>query len=149
MYKNEAPTVSVSDIRMVSGDSRITAAISVNDEDSYRGDLKIEFPSSPKNGIVAVSSDKETLIYRADDGFVGEDIFTVRVTDGFNYSEEVSVTVTVEPNSAQTVSQSGESTTEEDEGNKPDESLLVVIIFSVVGAIFAITVILKVKNKKR
>ena len=130
LYKNVAPTVSVSDIRMVAGDSRITAAISVADEDSYRGDLRIEFPTSPKNGSVAVSSDKETLIYRADDGFVGEDSFTVRVTDGFNYSEEVSVTVTVEPNSAQNVSQEdSESANANDDSQKTDNSFLIIIIF--------------------
>jgi VCBS repeat-containing protein len=136
---------------MVAGDSRITAAITVVDEDSYRGDLKIEFPSSPKNGIVAVSSDKETLIYRADDGFVGEDSFTVRVSDGFNYSEEISVTVTVEPNSAQTVSQQESDVSEiTEENDKKDNSIWIVIIFSLVGAAFAVVVILQViKNKKR
>ena len=112
--------------------------------------MRIEFPTSPKNGSVAVSSDKETLIYRADDGFVGEDSFTVRVTDGFNYSEEVSVTVTVEPNSAQNVSQDGSETVDTDiDSQKTDNSFLIIIIFSVVGAIFLLAVVVKVKNNKK
>lgn len=151
LYKNVAPTVSVSDIRMVAGDSRITAAITVSDEDSYRGDLRIDFPDSPKNGVVAVSSDKETLIYRADDGFVGEDTFTVRVSDGFNYSEEVSVTVTVEPNSLQNVSQEESEVSQiEETPEKDNKTLIVIAIFALVATVFVITIASKTsKNKKR
>ena len=96
-YKNTAPTVEVGDMELTEGDSRGIVSINITDEDSYWGDVKVEFPQEPKNGNVAAAANKKSLVYKANDGFVGEDSFTVVVTDGFNRSEEVTVKVTVLP----------------------------------------------------
>ncbi len=148
LYKNEAPTVSVSDLRMVSGDSRITAEINIEDADSYRGDLKIEFPQKPQNGIVAVSSDKETLIYRADEGFVGHDSFTIRVSDGFNYSEEISVNVTVEPK-VFSESSAAEETSVSDDSEEGKPNLTIWIAVAALILTFLIVIAIIKKEKKR
>lgn len=97
-YSNLAPTIEVSDtMELTEGDSRGMVEISIVDDDSYWGDVKIEFPNEPQNGSVAAAANKKTLIYRAYRGFVGEDSFTVVVTDGFNRSNEVTVNVKVLP----------------------------------------------------
>lgn len=96
-YKNEAPSVTVSDIELVQGDSRAMVDIVITDNDSYWGDISVEFPTEPTHGNVAVAATKKTIIYRADKDFVGEDSFTLVVTDGFNRSEEVAVKVNVLP----------------------------------------------------
>ena len=150
IYKNEPPTVSVGDIELVAGDSRVTADIEITDADSYWGDIAIEFVKMPEHGRVTVAASKKTLIFRADEGFVGNDSFVLRVTDGFNYSEELTVNVTVHEKTE--VSQS-ESTPEEDSSNSSpikdkSASVWLVVLLSLLGlAIVAVAAAAIIKRK--
>lgn len=94
-YSNAAPKVSVSDIEMVYGDKRATVDIMITDPDSYWNNITVEFPTPPQHGSVASAAGNRKLVYSPDDEFFGEDSFTVLVSDGFNYSEEVTVKVSV------------------------------------------------------
>lgn len=151
VYKNEAPTVSVDDIELMAGDSRAIADIKITDADSYWGDITVEFPTMPENGRVTVAAGNKTLIYRANDGFVGSDSFTVLVSDGFNYSEEIVVNVTV---NVPEISE-GESSAIDDNsdvGDKHTEKEIpvwLIIVLAVLGtAIIAVAVIAIAKRKK-
>lgn len=151
VYKNEAPVVSVNDIELVAGDSRVMADISIVDSDSYWGDIQVEFPNAPKNGIVTVAASKKTLVYRADDGFVGEDSFTIRVSDGFNTSEEITVKVTVTApeisESAPDVNSESDPTVDVGHGEVP---LWLIILLSVlVLAIIAVAAVMVIKHKNK
>lgn len=95
-YSNLPPILETeSEIELVNGDTNITLNLSVNDDDSYFDDIKIEFPRMPAHGNVAAAANKKSLIFSTDQGFEGEDSFTVRVTDGFGYSEEHEIKVAV------------------------------------------------------
>ncbi len=95
-YENLAPQLELQDsYELHSGDSGITIDISIIDGDSYWNDILVEFPVMPSHGNVVASANKKELIYNVEEGFVGEDSFTVRVTDGFGYSEEKAVSILV------------------------------------------------------
>ncbi len=149
-YKNETPVLEeIQDIEMVSGDSRAVSEIKFTDDDSYWGDIKVEFTKQPAHGVVTVAADKRSLIYRADRNYVGEDTFTVRINDGFNSSEErvVNVTVTASEEMSDESSVSDDISNEEDGNDKTP--LWLIILLSVLGlAIVAVAVALILKNKK-
>ncbi len=154
-YKNEAPDVEVSDIELVEGDSRGMVDIVITDGDSYWGDISVEFPQEPANGNVAVAANKKTLIYRADKGFVGEDSFTVVVTDGFNRSEEVNVKVTVLPLETSNDESQNESdasvggliTEPQIENGVP--TWLIVLLSVLGGAIIVVAAVMIIKRKNK
>ncbi len=150
-YKNEAPQVEVDDFELLAGDKRAMADIKITDADSFWGDITVEFVKMPEHGGVTVAASKKTLIFRADDGYVGSDSFTLRVSDGFNYSEEITVNVTVnEP----AVNESSESNSDESSqsangGEKDGTPLWLVILLSVLGvAVVAVAAAVVVKKKK-
>ncbi len=150
-YKNEAPSVEVSDIELVSGDSRVTSDIKITDADSYWGDISVEFVKMPEHGGVTVAASKKTLIFRADEGFVGNDSFVLRVSDGFNYSEEITVNVTVNERIANESSQStGSESSQSDNDNENEGApLWLIVLLSVLGvAIIAVAVAVVLKKKK-
>jgi hypothetical protein len=149
-YKNEAPTVSVQDIEAVAGDSRVMADIVITDSDSFWGDITVEFPQKPAHGIVTVAANKKTLIYRIDDGFVGEDSFTVTVNDGFNRSEEVTVKVTVSDIEVSDPTQSEESQTQDptdgtDQSGMPNWLKLLLGALAVAAAVIGFIIFRKRK----
>ncbi len=95
-YENLAPQLELEtnhDLHF--GDSGITIDIDITDGDSYWYDIVVEFPVLPKHGNVVASSNKKELIYNVDEGFMGEDSFTVRVTDGFGYSVQQTVNLSI------------------------------------------------------
>lgn len=95
-YNNLPPTVELeTSVEILYGDNQITLDIEIKDIDSYGEDISVEFPIRPQHGKVVASAGKNKLIYSVDDGFVGEDSFTVCISDGFNRSEPVSVLVSV------------------------------------------------------
>ena len=150
-YKNEAPQVEVDDFELLAGDKRAMADIKITDADSFWGDITVEFVKMPEHGGVTVAASKKTLIFRADDGYVGSDSFTLRVSDGFNYSEEITVNVTVnEP----AVNESSESNSDESSqsangGEKDGTPVWLVILLSVLGvAVVAVAAAVVVKKKK-
>lgn len=150
VYKNEAPTISVDDIELVSGDSRVTAEMNITDEDSYWGDIKVEFTAMPEHGRVTVAGSNKMLVFRADEGYVGNDSFTLYVTDGFNKSEEITVNVTVHekeniPQNESLSEESSSAPTGEKENTPP---LWLIILLSLLGlAIVAVAVAAIVKRK--
>ena len=82
-------------VEMLYGDNRITIDLNIKDVDSYSEDILVEFPTQPQNGKVVASAGNNKLIYSLDEGFVGEDSFTVCISDGFNRSEPVEVSILV------------------------------------------------------
>ncbi|MBR5780173.1 MAG: DUF4855 domain-containing protein [Clostridia bacterium] len=153
-YSNVAPKVTVGDMELTEGDSRGMVDIVIDDADSYGGDIKIEFPSEPKNGSVTAAANKKSLIYRAYRGFVGEDSFTVVVTDGFNRSEEITVNVKVLP-----LETSGEETDTESESSldntvtepADDKGMpiwLIALLAALGLAIVAVAAVMIFKHKK-
>lgn len=151
VYKNTAPEVSVEDIELVAGDSRVMADMIITDSDSYWGDITVEFPRKPANGSVAVAANKKTLIYRANDGFVGEDSFTVSVSDGFNRSSEVTVKVTVSAPEASVGGESeiSQSVSDPDGHNEGEMPLWLMLVLVVLGAlIIIVAAVMIIKRKK-
>lgn len=153
-YRNSAPVVEVEDMELTEGDSRGMVSINITDDDSFWGDVKIEFPQEPKNGSVAAAANKKTLIYRANNGFVGEDSFTVVVTDGFNRSEEVAVKVTVLPlevsedeSTEESDASSGDITTEPQE-EKGMPAWLIALLSVLGAAVIAVAAVMIIKHKK-
>ncbi len=143
VYKNEAPKAEVQDIEMVAGDSRVTADIKITDTDSYWGDVTVEFVKMPEHGGVTVAASKKTLIFRADDGYIGTDSFVLRVSDGFNYSEEITVNVTVNEPVVNENDSSGENESTVPSGAQSNKTvpLWLIILLSVLGlAIVAVAV---------
>lgn len=153
-YRNSAPVVEVEDMELTEGDSRGMVSINITDDDSFWGDVKIEFPQEPKNGSAAAAANKKTLIYRANNGFVGEDSFTVVVTDGFNRSEEVTVKVTVLPlevsedeSTEESDASSGDITTEPQE-EKGIPAWLIALLAVLGAAVIAVAAVMIIKHKK-
>ncbi|MBQ9848583.1 MAG: DUF4855 domain-containing protein [Clostridia bacterium] len=153
-YKNLAPEVSVSDIEMVSGDKRSMVDIVITDPDSYWENVSIEFPTMPQHGRVASAAGKKTLIYSPDENFVGEDSFTVIVSDGFNYSEEITVKVTVsEPQSsvgAESSQPNGNENSGDNQQTDKGTPVWLIILISVLGAaIVAVAAAMIIKQAKK
>ncbi len=153
-YKNKAPTISVSDLELIYGEERIMTEITVEDSDSHWDDLLIQFTEKPKNGKVTVSADKTTLIFHPDTGFIGEDSFSVRVTDGFNVSDEIKVTVTVKNDAVSDTlspetsdSDMNESPNEEEKISVPPWLMILVIVL--MSAMIAVAVAVIIKSLKK
>ncbi len=140
-YKNSPPTVSIPDIELDMNDENIKVDILLDDPDSHFDDLVIEFPIEPSHGDVAVAATKKTLIYQPDENFVGEDSFTVRVTDGFNFSDTATVRVRVLGQSAvapDTDNQTGNAQTTPSAVDRPVPVALIVILALMALAIVAV-----------
>ena len=150
----DAPKLEVSDMELTEGDSRGMVDVDIVDDDSFWGDVKVEFPQKPKNGSVAVAANKKTLIYRANEDFVGEDSFTVVVTDGFNRSEERTVKVNVLPleTSEDDSVHEGESSTDnlitEPQADNGIPAWLIALLAVLGLAIVAVAVAMIIKHKK-
>jgi hypothetical protein len=128
--------------------------ISVSDADSHFDDLLIEFTEKPQNGRVTVSSDKATLIFQPDAGFVGEDSFSLRVTDGFNLSDEIKVKVTVKNDSVSDElfseipdSDSNDSPDGEEPISVPPWLMIIVIVL--ISAMIAVAAAVIIKSLKK
>lgn len=151
-YSNLPPTVSVSDFEAVSGVHRNVVDISITDDDSYWGDITIEFPVSPEHGYIAAAAGKRTLVYSADEDYVGEDSFTVVVSDGFNRSEEITVTVTVSAPTPADDSSIAESMAESASPGDNTENApiwLIAVIIVLVLAVVAVATVLIVKRVRK
>lgn len=156
-YSNEPPRLFVeSEIELVNGDTKITLNLEWSDEDSHWDDITVEFPETPLNGVVAAAANKKALIYSSDRDFVGEDSFTVRVSDGFGYSEEYEVKVTVvTPESFESSSAEYESSSEDvssspyydTEQKIPPWLMIIVIILG--GAMVIVSAVMILKSKKK
>ncbi len=141
VYKNLSPTVMVEDMELVAGDDSLTADIIINDSDSHWEDIHIVFTQKPSNGRVASAADKKLIIYSPDEGFVGEDSFTLLVYDSFNTSEEITVRVTVaspDENSDEIADISEDAS--RSSGNNENKTPLWLVIVLVVLAVAVVAV---------
>jgi N-acetylneuraminic acid mutarotase len=68
----------------------------VNDHDPDGQSLQAVWLTSPAHGQLTLSTDGN-LVYVPDAGYSGVDSFTYRAYDGFDFSNEATVTITVEP----------------------------------------------------
>ncbi len=148
-YKNDPPVLAVQDkIELVSGEKAVSE-ITITDPDSYWGDIKVEFPQQAARGVVKADANKRSLVYRADRGYVGEDSFTVRVTDGFNYSEEFTVNVTVSALDEDSEESSTVSNDVSDDNEKGSVPPWLIALLSVLGvAVVAVAAVMLFKLKK-
>ncbi|MFC3196333.1 gliding motility-associated C-terminal domain-containing protein, partial [Parapedobacter deserti] len=92
----------VADHDQVAGNANDAIVIPITDNDSgstYPLDpSSVEIVSPPQNGTLTINPDG-TVTYRPHPGYMGNDTFTYRVRDsGGNWSNEATVTITVEPN---------------------------------------------------
>ena len=154
VYSNEAPTVSIDDFETVSGAKRIMVDMTVTDHDSYFGDVTVSFPKMPEHGYVVASAARRSVIYSADEDFVGEDSFTVIVSDGFNSSQEITVHVNViapEPVESSAPAQESGSEPEDPPAIQTTEfpGWAVAVVAVLASAIVAVAVVMIVKKTSK
>jgi hypothetical protein len=104
--------------------------------------------------MVTVSADKTTLIFQPDAGFVGEDSFSVRVTDGFNLSDEVKVKVTVKNDSVSDtlfpeISDSDTSDSADADAPISVPPWLMILVIVLISAMIAVAVSVIIKSLKK
>ncbi len=154
VYKNEPPVISAETvIDMVHGDKSVNINVSIQDSDSHYDDIRIQFPETPSHGLVASASGNKTLIYSPDTDFLGEDSFTVCVTDGFNLSETITVKVTVSAPEIPSGAVVEHSFADEKSIGEPVEEpmpyALIVILVLLGGAIFVVPTVMIIKRTKK
>lgn len=149
-YKNEPPVLEVQDkIELVSGETRAVSNISITDIDSYWGDIKVEFPTQPSHGVVKADANNRSLVYRADREYIGEDSFTVRVTDGFGYSDEFEIKVSVSAPDEVSAESSTVSDSDAGDDKKDGAPIWLIALFSVLGvAVVVVAAVMILKAKK-
>ena len=153
-YNNLPPTVTVeTDVEIVYGDNQITLDFLINDLDSYADDIVVEFPGQPQHGKVVASAGKNKLIYSVDNGFEGVDSFKVCVSDGFNRTEAIEVSVSVtKPETSEGSDKVSVSASPLPLGGKlelPSWLLLVLVILALIMIVVAVGTILKPKKKNK
>ena len=151
-YVNDPPVVAAEDFETVSGARRTMVDLDITDNDSYWGDITVEFPQMPQHGYVAAASGKKSLVYTADEDYVGEDSFSVVVSDGFNKSEElvirVNVTAPAPPEEHSSFAPSESSGTETRQ--KQDVPFWLIAVISAMGlAVIAVAAVLILKKTRR
>ncbi|MCE8018114.1 tandem-95 repeat protein [Halomonas sp. MCCC 1A17488] len=90
------PPVAYDDSATTSEDAAVEIAVLANDSDPNGDPLTVGSFTQPSNGSVTLNPDG-TLLYTPTAGFVGDDVFTYRASDGELASDPATVTVTVEP----------------------------------------------------
>jgi filamentous hemagglutinin family protein len=88
--------VAVKDLAKTYQDQAVKISVIVNDTDSDKDDslTPVLGGIAPKNGTVVLNANG-TFTYTPNKGYLGDDSFTYKVTDGFNTSSEVEVKITV------------------------------------------------------
>ena len=74
----------------------VTIDVLANDTDADNDSLTVTIIDQPKNGEATINED-ETVTYRPDSGFTGEDSFTYSANDGSDDSDSAMVKITVTP----------------------------------------------------
>ncbi|MBO6577208.1 MAG: tandem-95 repeat protein [Rhodothermales bacterium] len=92
---NDAP-VAVADSVQTSEDTRLVAALLLNDLDVDGDTLRVTAVSQPAHGATVIQADG-TVSYVPNEDFFGSDRFTYVAGDGQSESEETAVIVTVSP----------------------------------------------------
>lgn len=147
-YSNLPPVLEIGDIEAVAGE-RVMVDISITDEDSYWGDVKVTFPTEPQHGQVGVVAGKTTLIFHADDGYSGSDSFEICVTDGFGTSEVITVNVNISaPDGYESSIEASEHTSDTGSGTGSGNTLTVIILAVSIIVIAAASIVLVKLLKK-
>ncbi len=154
-YKNNAPALSVSEIRLAHGDKSGMAEIEITDSDSYWDDITVEFVTRPTEGMAGIAADKQSLVYTPNAQFIGEESFVIRAFDGFNYSEEITVRVSVVKNEEEfsfaidnTSAEASDWDTEDNDGEKSKLVLMLIVIAFALPALISLAVLLLRKKNK-
>jgi hypothetical protein len=116
------PPAAANDSYTVDGLSSLTVAapgVLANDADPDGGTLSALLVTGPSHGTLTLGVDG-TLEYTPDEGFVGEDSFTYRTTDGREESGLAAVTITVLP--LDPTPDGGSSDAGSDNDNQEDQS---------------------------
>jgi hypothetical protein len=95
----DLPPTAVNETVSVLWNNSITISASVNDTDPYNVPIYLYSYTPPKNGTVIMKNNN--FIYTPNNGFVGMDIFTYVVTDGYELSNSAFITVNVYDNPPQ------------------------------------------------
>lgn len=95
-YAVTAPYMEQNEIEIVVNlqNKRNRGNFPIKDDDSLASSLKISERTDPQHGTVSLEG-SGFFLYMPEDGYVGNDSFTFRVTDGDNVSELFTVNVTV------------------------------------------------------
>ena len=108
---NEAPIIAILENTTITQDTNATLTFSASDpeNDTVNATVKTE----PLNGSVTIGTN--TVTYSPDEGFYGEDTFTITFSDGENNVDKtVTVTVTEAGNSLPSIAISSYVTLEQD-----------------------------------
>ena len=87
------PAIEEDQFIIVKKGSKVSANITVSDADTPIGILKTANITKAQN--ILMSADGAFIVLNASGDFVGEDSFTLQITDGFNVSDEVTVRILV------------------------------------------------------
>lgn len=95
----DTPTVPITTDDTASTSKNNEVAINVLENDLYQGNVTLNIPSQPQNGIVTINSNNQA-VYTPKTNFVGDDVFYYTATNAIGMSRltKVSVKVTNEVN---------------------------------------------------
>lgn len=141
-YSNEPPTVTLAEQVQVYANQRNVIDLSIQDNDSFGGDLTIEI-SGCEHGRAQVTATRSALIYVPEDGYVGTDTITLTVDDRHNEKASYTFTVNVvdapeapEPSEAESVrSDPVLSDSGEDKGGLPAWVIALIIAAAVLASV--------------
>jgi hypothetical protein len=102
------PPVAVADSASVNKGDDVTIDVLSNDSDADGDSLSITIVSNPTAGTVATNASNQ-LVYTHDDSNTLADSFTYKISDGFNFSNIVTVTIGIGVLPGESVSASGSS----------------------------------------
>jgi len=106
-YFNTPPVAVADSVSVNKGDAVTIDALS-NDSDADGDSLSITIVSDPTAGTVATNASNQ-LVYTHDDSNTSADSFTYKISDGFNFSNIVTVTIGIGVLPGESVSASGSS----------------------------------------
>ena len=103
--------------------------------------------AQPAHGTIKIDNSIGKYTYRAEEGYVGEDSFTVKMFDGYTYSNSVTVKITVKAPAEESGATSDRSDTAV---SKPDTGKgLWITVAAVIGAATACAAAVLVLRKRR
>ncbi len=95
LYTAFPPTLVIPDFETAAGQKNVRVPITITDEDSENSEVTVIFTKQPEHGTVNVLPGNKNIVYTANAGYSGIDTFEAVAFDKFNYSEPITVTVTI------------------------------------------------------
>ena len=92
-FRTYTPAVEENQFIIVEKDSSANGTVKVVDEDTSKNLLKVEVITEPKNTKVTFSGQFYSVV--PNEGFVGQDSFSIKFNDGYNISEEATIKIYV------------------------------------------------------